>query len=105
MTGTQIFLWCLFSYGVAYVIGHSKISLPFREWLSEGRGIKAWVLDLIECPGCLGIHIGFWFGLFYDRLHYAFNDDLFYNAVFLSFFTCSSNLLIHLAFVGDDNVQ
>lgn len=51
-------LYFLAAFGFAFIVGHSWISLAFREWaaLSE-KGL--WFAKLLECPACLG----FWIGL------------------------------------------
>lgn len=64
-------LFFLATFGFAFVIGHSKLSLPFRMILDPGNRIETfeqsarmWLLMLLECPACIGVHIGFWIGLF-----------------------------------------
>lgn len=67
-------LYLLAAFGLAYIVGHSTISLPFRVWLG---GVPAkpevpllpqpgalgpigdWVATMLECPACFG----FWIGL------------------------------------------
>lgn len=58
------------AFGIAWVLGHSKITLAFRYWLggsvAENKPPKFgrfgyWAISLIECPACLG----FWTGLIY----------------------------------------
>lgn len=53
------------AFGFAFIVGHSKISLPVRQRLDPGVPLRGWgdalrvlFLVLIECPAC----IGFWFG-------------------------------------------
>lgn len=53
------------AFGLAYIIGHSKISLPFRMLVDPGNKITkpteafwSFFLILIECPACLGFWIG-----------------------------------------------
>lgn len=63
----SLFVFTLASFGLAFVIGQSKISLPIRmvlepeSILTFSDSLRAWLLALMECPACLG----FWFGLFY----------------------------------------
>lgn len=50
--------------GFAYVIGQSRISLPFRILLAGAEGNRAfafrqWLVNLVECPSCAS----FWVGL------------------------------------------
>jgi hypothetical protein len=74
----MIVLVLLAAFGVAWIAGFSVISLPIRKWLGGfQREIKTRQLDgslavetvrvpghlplvckLIECPGCLGFHLG-----------------------------------------------
>lgn len=46
-------------YGIAWVVGQSKISLPMREELQLKGDIGRFFLTLFECVGCFG----FWEGL------------------------------------------
>jgi hypothetical protein len=66
------------AYGLAWVLGRSKLTLALREWLAAPRDAPAdryhshmvfpprpaalWVLALIECPGCVGFHEGWVYG-------------------------------------------
>jgi hypothetical protein len=50
--------WFLVAFGLCYVVGHAKVSLGVREWLASHRRLRT-VVELIECPACLG----FWLGL------------------------------------------
>jgi len=82
MTAAWIVLtiWTLAAFGLAYIIGHSTITLPFRTWLigpmrldrqvndqdqivSEHWAPEVWwrgkVVQFLECPACLG----FWEGV------------------------------------------
>ena len=77
------------AFGLAYIVGHSTISLPFRTWLGgvpsreieptlalPGAKIVAsgkpgalgpfgdFICSLLECPACFG----FWTGLFSSQL-------------------------------------
>lgn len=42
-------------FGSAWVVGHSKISLPLRTWLAAR---SKFLIDLLECVGCLSFHVG-----------------------------------------------
>lgn len=62
----------LAAFGLAYIVGHSKVSLPFRIALTppdHRRGLAFWCMrtfvDLIECVACFGFWEGFvstWLG-------------------------------------------
>lgn len=68
-----LLLYVFASFGAAFVLGYSKISLPLREFLAgaaqpyegpnqSGRVLSftaRWLLSLLECPAC----VAFWLGL------------------------------------------
>jgi hypothetical protein len=59
-------LYALALLGFAFIVGHSAISLPFREALAilGARFAPArWLLKLIECAACISWHVGFWYAL------------------------------------------
>lgn len=58
------------AFGLAYIVGHARISLPIRQWIfpsrdGEGRvevllnQLRIMFVELIECPACFGFWIGF----------------------------------------------
>ncbi len=71
-----VFVFFLAQFGLAYIVGHSKISEPFR-WLLAPHmvdgiaddpprpapgllnGARHWIVSLLECPACFG----FWAGM------------------------------------------
>lgn len=68
----MLFEYTLAAFGLAYVVGHSSISLPFRMLLDPGEdytrpreALRAFVLTLAECPACFG----FWTGACAGMLH------------------------------------
>lgn len=113
---TSLLLYALAAFGLAYIIGHAKISLPFRLLLEpdEDPGFRGgndehtppyvktafrdslrwWLLLLLECPACLG----FWIGLIYGWVaapDFGFGVVSRAGAAFqLALFTCASNLLL-----------
>lgn len=56
-------------FGLAFIVGYSKISLPFRDLLdphrdrSRFRRLRLFLLELIECAACAGFWIGAAFAL------------------------------------------
>lgn len=59
-----LLFWFLAAFGLCYVVGHARVSLPFRQRLGDVAEAKQWramlwFVELIECPACLG----FWLGL------------------------------------------
>lgn len=86
--------FALASFGLAYIVGHSKISLPFRMLLDpttdtmKWRHTRTWFLALLECPACLG----FWEGLLYGLIvRPAWNPHPWY---VLALIICATNLYL-----------
>jgi hypothetical protein len=59
------------AFGLAFIAGYSKLSLPLRVLLDPGSKVdsvadvaRAWLLMLLECPACIAWHVGFWLTLF-----------------------------------------
>lgn len=50
-------VYLLATFGFCYAVGHSRISLPFRELMAKVYVLSP-VLALIECPACLGWWVG-----------------------------------------------
>lgn len=71
----MLLVYFLGAFGLAYIVGHSTLSLPFRQWLG-GNPIAEppqpgalgpfgdFLCALIECPACFG----FWIGLIAGKL-------------------------------------
>jgi len=71
-------LWLLLAaFGLAAVLGHSRITLSFRILLAGSKPgepelkplipvVGPWFIELIECPMCLGVWEGFWFVVLQD---------------------------------------
>jgi hypothetical protein len=53
----RLLIITLVNFGLCYVVGHAKITLKLRMKLFSK---VEWLVDLLECPACLG----FWLGLF-----------------------------------------
>jgi hypothetical protein len=91
---TLLAYYLLFAFGLAYVLGHSVISLPAREWLADVASIAPatrWLLALIECPACCGWWIGLFTGLGYWG---AIDATAVGYAIGLAFVTTGSNFLL-----------
>lgn len=79
-------------FGLAWIVGHSRITRPIRLALYEVGGF--WIrlfVDLLECPGCFG----FWSGLvigFYV-LHASSNGPFLIPLV-VACYTSGSNYLL-----------
>jgi hypothetical protein len=52
-----LFVYSFAAFGLAYIAGHARISLPIRQaW--QDAGLSAFLLELVECPACFGFWIG-----------------------------------------------
>lgn len=64
---TELIFYTIAAFGLAYILGHSSISLAPRTWLASK---SAWLTELLECPACLG----FWIGLFWALPYWGLAD-------------------------------
>lgn len=101
-----LFFYTVAAFGLAYIVGHSAISLPFRMAVDPGPDVDspakvfwAWFLMLIECPACFG----FWTGLFAGMLYAAMDGEQYPRegalarilfAVGLALYTTGSNFVL-----------
>jgi hypothetical protein len=97
---TSLLLYFLFVFGLAYVIGHARVSLPIREYLSPTPdvapplgGFGTWLVRLVECPACLSWHLGLWFGFFGWPLH-ATTGGRVGDALVLAFGSCGVSFIL-----------
>ncbi len=139
-----LLIYVIAAMGLAYVLGHSVISVRPRTWLAEfvlfkwpgyrcapeavgGCGgifkIEDWArsgenfvcpcgvhqeepekytrdtrpfeffIDLLECPACLGFHLGWIFGAFVGPLWRPTGNTV-VDILFWAFFTSGSNMLL-----------
>lgn len=51
----NLFIYSFAVFGLAWVVGHSKISLPSRTWLAAR---SKFAVELLECVGCFSFHVG-----------------------------------------------
>ncbi len=71
MTLSQIAIWILGTFGFAYILGSSRLTLPARVWFAATiakespnvRRLGLFFLNGIECPACLSFHIGWIAGM------------------------------------------
>jgi hypothetical protein len=78
-------LYYLAAFGLAYIIGHAKITYRLRaRGVAMGAAGKL-VVELLECPACLG----FWIGLAAGY----FNVVSFAATWVLALTTCAVNLI------------
>ncbi len=96
----SLVFWFLVAFGVAFVFGHSKISLPFRIVLGGQEGhapavpvLGPLVVALLECCGCFGWWLGLTAAIFWPAL-VPFELALWQRALMLAFATSGTNLLL-----------
>lgn len=112
-------LYILAAFGLAFIVGYAKISLPLRAWLAQERyqrwsrmlqayewhdsrlvELRRGLVELLQCPACLGFWIGFAFALA-DPLMFGAASVLGVDhlpaverAFFLGLATCASNFIL-----------
>lgn len=93
-----LFFYTVAAFGLAYIVGHSVISLPLRIAVDPGQelrgpkdALRAWFLMLIECPACFG----FWTGLFTGMLYAAADGDLYPREGALAKFMFAAGLALY----------
>jgi hypothetical protein len=85
----DLFIYSLAAFGLAYIVGWSKLSLPLRERLNP----KSLFLALLECPACLGTWVGFAAG--YWAWSRGFSSLGWQMSVAVGgLYTCASNLIL-----------
>lgn len=96
MKGVLVF--AVAAFGLAYIVGFSKLSLPVRSLIAPPAGttadsaslkdvVRLALVTLLECPACFG----FWVGLIYG---FACHPKWAPDALGLALFTCGSNYLL-----------
>jgi len=89
----SMFVYCFAVLGFSYVLGFSKLTLPFREAGAKNPVTKILVL-LVECPACLGFWVGIAALIFrIDPLHLSVTI---WNAIYFGLFTSGINLFLAL---------
>jgi hypothetical protein len=92
ITAVDLVIYVFVMFGLAYIVGHSVISRPLREWLAKWH-TAGWLLTLIECPACFG----FWEGVVAALLILTpglIGDVFFMNVIAWALFTSGSNFLL-----------
>lgn len=97
MAAVALFIYSVAAFGVAYAIGHSKLTLSLRNQLAretnDGSTVAYYALTLMECPACLG----FWVGLGAGTSSLLFGlpwDCLFLVLPVAGFYTCGINFIL-----------
>ena len=88
--------YCLTAFGLAFVVGQSKISLPFRVALAKAGPVGLFLVELLECPGCFG----FWCGIAYSFTAHGrgltlWAPPLWAGTIALGLFTCATNMVLN----------
>lgn len=101
-----LFFYTFAAFGLAYIVGHSSISLPFRMLMDPGEematpwdALRAFALVLLECPACFGFWTGAFAGLLYvavDGTYYPKDGALarFLFAAGLALYTAGTNFTL-----------
>lgn len=93
---SDIFIYCMIVFGLTYIVGHSVITQAIREWAfgpvsaSEATpppidSTRRFIVTMIECPACLGFHVGWILGLVFGLGWYS---------IALGLFTTGTNLIL-----------
>lgn len=68
----ELLVWILVSYGLMNIMVYGKIFEPVREKINEtGKGqsgistLCRFVYEMITCPMCISVWIGFFLGMFF----------------------------------------
>lgn len=121
----KLFAYTMAMFGLAYIVGHSTISLPFRMAVDPGPAgsdprttppsvaknfgdaLRHWALALIECAACFGTWTGFIYGAWLQTDFGFSGPNRWVNAGVLALYTCSTNFLLSklggLILEGDSN--
>lgn len=77
----------LIVFGIAYVLGHSAITLRWRTFVAK---FWAFPVELIECPACIGWHTGWILTVFgYSLFPFSWSG-----ALSAAFFYAATNFIL-----------
>lgn len=102
---TALVLYTFAAFGLAYILGHSKASLPVRNMLAAladtlprvvGAPLAV-LLVLLECLACSGTWIGFLYGRFGAASIGELHLGTWSSGVALGLFTCGTNFFFGYA--------
>lgn len=92
---TALAVYTLAAFGLAWVVGHAKVSLRPREWLAERGRVGVFVVELLECPGCFSVWSGGLAGtLLAPHLGYPGWRGRLLVSFVLSFYTAGANVVL-----------
>lgn len=88
----ELFLYSVFAFGLAVVLGHSTITQRPRQFLFDKCGpFGKFLVELLECPTCAGWHMGWILVLL--QLSPTFERS-WKGALIATFYTAGSNYLL-----------
>lgn len=80
-------MYSVAAFGLAFIVGHSKVSLAPRKWMVKKGVAGWWLVQLLECPACWGFHTGWIYWL-------VAKPDFAPGWFHLALFTTGSNFLL-----------
>lgn len=87
----HLLIYLLSAFGLAYIVGHARISRGARERLFR---VLPFFVELLECPACFGTWEGIFAGLALD-VPAQLGFTKWYTAVpAFALMTCATNLLL-----------
>ena len=90
-------VYFLAAFGLAFVVGFSTLTQPLRDALFFGKSSWGKLLcKLFECPGCLGVWVGFLAGVV-EFVPNVFGKSRLAFAVALGLATCGLNMILAAA--------
>lgn len=87
----ELIVYALVVFGIAYGIGHTKLTYGFRKWLSHGNAAQVWLLLLLECVFCVSFHLG-WLAVYFKVAPF-FDRDL-RGGLECAFFSAATSLIL-----------
>ncbi len=92
----DLLIYSLFTFGLWFIVGASKISLPVRVALNNLGLVGRVFVMLLECSGCFGFWEGLAYGYFF---HPAWVP---HHWAVLALITCATNLVVQKLSAMDD---
>lgn len=82
-------------FGLAYIVGHARVSLPIREAVAQAGVFGRVFVELLECPACFGFWEGVALAFVLHRVPLLF---------ILGCFTAATNLILgrYCGLIGDE---
>lgn len=77
----ELFLYTVAAFGFVFIAGFSTVTLALRTWLAKRGLVGRTLVQLLECPVCLGFHVGW--------LYFVAGEPRFIDGDVLGVFTLS----------------